>query len=524
MRRASTRLFAADLVWALFAAAFFTYKSGYLFGTGDHEELLPPIYRLFDPSLYPGSAFVGAAANVQPIRAAYMYTLMAAATLAPLHIAALTLHVLCLVASSLVLMRIARTLFPDAPWAAPLAPILTLTYFGIWTVGGNSYADFMLLPHAFAVTAGTASALFFLRRRMVRAGVTLGIAALYQPLLAGHLMWMLAAVRITGHRQGRWRDAALFGAAFLVAVSPLLIAQAMRDTAELTEVGDVLFARRYFGYRHALHYLPSTFPTLDWWHWGGLIAVALLLIFRYRHRARRGVAAFIGLGLLAMAIYTVAVEGFGILEVCAMQVFKASVWMSALAAVIIAGYVGKGLSALLPFSPARTAVLIIPVAMTFYCVAVVANVSGLSSRGLGEAWYRVRDKPYDDLGRIHYFLRDSTSRDAVVLTAPVDESLMCEGQRTTPVSHKGFLHDRAAFLRWDRLYHRIYHLPYIRSERERRDQSLQQTAVYDDLTAAHFDTVCHYNYRIARAGAAPDTAMREIRRDGDWLLLGRKRQ
>ena len=519
---ARLRTLLPDFVWALFAAVFFTYKIGYLFGDIDGEELLPVVYRLLDPSLYPGDPFVNAAADVQPIRAAFTYTLVALGKLMPLSTVALMLHGLCLTVTALCLMRIARALFPDAPWAAPLAPLLTMVYFGTWTLGGNAYLDNMLLPHSFAAAGGTAAALLFIRRRYVTAGIAVGISALYQPLLAGQLMAMLVAVRIAGARTEKWKEAGKFVGAFLLAVSPLLIAYLLHPAPPVSAAEHALFTERYFVARHGLHYLPSLYPRTDWLHFCALTIVGLLLVFRYRHPARKSLIAFVGSGVAAMVLYTILVEGIGSLDVCAVQAFKSSVWIAAAMAVVVAGYVGKGLTMLLPFSPRSAAVLALPLIGILFCGAVFTHTPGFAGHGLGGNWYRVGNYPVSDLTRIHHYLRDSTPRAAVVLTTPVDLSLLCEAQRSTPVSYKGFLHHPKAFLEWDHRYRCIYALSHQTGQRETSDQSSVHAELYNKLTSAHFDTVCNYQYRIANADAAQDSAMTVVRREGDWLLLGRR--
>ncbi len=520
--RASTRLIFADSVWALFAAVFFTYKVGYLFGDIDGEELLPVVYRLLDPSLYPGDVFVDAASRVQPIRAAYTYTLVGLGRVMPVSAAALLLQAICLVGTAYFLARIARALFPGAPWAAPLAPVLAMVYFGTWTLGGNAYVDNMLLPHSFAALGGTGTVLLFIRKRFTAAGFVLGLAALYQPLLAGQLFGMLFVVLLAGAGRAQSQSAARFTLAFGVAVLPLVIAYADRDTQPVSSAARALFSERYFVFRHGSHYLPSSYPATDWLHFAGLVFVSALLLFRYRHPARRSLAIFAVAGLVVMAVYALLVEGFGLLSVCAVQAFKSSVWIAVAAAVVIAGYVGKALSSLLTFPPTKAWVLAMPTAGILYFGAVIANAPGFAGRGLGGDWYRIGDYPPSDLTRIHRYVRTSTRKDAVILTAPLDVSLLCEAQRATPVSYKGFLHQPAPFLEWDQRYRRIYKLPYIRGQRETAGQSLVHTLTYDWLTSAHFDTVCRYDFRIARSVAVPDTVMRIVHREGDWILLGRK--
>lgn len=513
------RLFLSDYIWSLFAAVFFTYKVGYLFGDIDGEELLPVVYRVLDPSLYPGDAFVDAASHVQPIRAAFTYTLTTLGLVMPVASAALILQSVCLVGTSFFLMRIARIFFPNTPWAAPLAPVLALVYFGTWTLGGNAYVDNMLLPHSMAALGGTGAALLFVRKKFGAAGLALGLAALYQPLLAGQLFGMLCVARLGGERAGWWRDTARFAVAFAVAVSPLLVAYAAYDTPRVAPASSALFAERYFVFRHGLHYLPSLYPRTEWVHAGGLMAVASLLVIRYKHPARRCLAFFAASALAAMALYVLLVEGFGILSICVVQAFKSSVWIAAAAAVVVAGYVGKGLSALLPFPPSRWWMLAAPLAGILYFGAIITHSGTLAGRGLGGDWYRVGHYPPSDLTRMHRYIRSNTPKEAMILTAPLDVSLLCEAQRSTPVSYKGFLHHPAAFLEWDRRYRSIYALPYVPGQREAADQSLNHTAAYDQLTSSHFDTVCRYDYRIARATALPDPTLRLIHREGDWILL-----
>lgn len=517
--RPPVRLFLTDLLWALFAAVFFTYKVGYLFGDIDGEELLPVVYRLLDPSLYPGDAFVDAASHVQPVRAAFTYTLAGFGQIMPVAYAALLLQAVCVVGTAFFLIRIARTLFPDAPWATPLAPVLALVYFGTWTLGGNAYVDNMLLPHSFAAFGGTGAALLFLRKKFTGAGFVLGLAALYQPLLAGQLWGMLGVVRMVGARAYRWRDVRRFTGSFILAVSPLLIATPLYDSPPVSSTARALFSERYFVFRHGLHYLPSLYAPIDWMHATGLATVAASLIIRYRHPARHGFAVFAACGIAAMAVYALLVEGVGWLNVCAVQAFKSSIWIAAASAVVVAGYVGEGISVVLPLRPSRWWVLTATLAGIFYFGGIITHTGSLAGRGLGGDWYRIGAYPPSDLTRIHCYLRTNTPKDAMVLTAPLDVSLLCETQRPTPVSYKGFLHQPAAFLEWDRRYRRIYTLPYIPGQREISSQSLHHTAIYDSLTSAHFDTVCRYDYRIARATALPDPAMRTIRREGDWILL-----
>ena len=69
-------------VAALTAVVYFL-KHGYEYGVGDHDEMLPQLFRLMDPDLYPRDWFVVEQGGRFTVRTPFLWLLRVASAVAP---------------------------------------------------------------------------------------------------------------------------------------------------------------------------------------------------------------------------------------------------------------------------------------------------------------------------------------------------------------------------------------------------------------------------------------------------------
>lgn len=472
---------------------YYVFQFGYYFNRMDQEECLPLVYKLKDPSLYHGDLYMDAAAQGTGIRTFFVQLIHAVSQVMSVEHACFLIHVLCVGACAFFAMRICGLLFPGLLWARLLAPFLAIGKYSFWVVGGNAYIDNQLVPHSVAVVFCSAALYQFFRERPVSAVFFCGLGTLFQPLLGLQLTVVIGLTQIF-NKGLRWKQILAMAGVYLLAAAPLLLPLLLRQQPSVNAAGKASFAQVYFLFRNRHHFVPWFFPGSDWLHWGGLLALAAFMLFRFRHPARR-LLAFLAVVILGgMLLYTLLLAA-GVTQVCYFQWFKTSLWLQYLAAIVVAGYVGKGLELLLRWSRLRRwqyggmGLL----ALFFFLVVWGTRVTDLAGR---RGWYELNDYPKSDLTLLHEWVRMHTPVSSRILTVPRDESALSEMQRPLVFSYKAILPEAWFMQQWYERYLALYAPPDLDISIPHRFTAEKEMQLYRQRPDSFYLKHIPFDYRI----------------------------
>lgn len=496
-------------------ALYYVFQSGYYFNRMDQEECLPLVYKMKNPALYAGDLYMDHASQGIGIRYFFARLVHFVSEVMSVEHACFLLHVLCTATCAFFIMRLTALLFSGNLWARLLAPFLAIGKYSFWVVGGNSYIDNQLVPQSVAVAIGTAAVYQLFRKKYRSAALLCGLSSLFQPLVGLQLMTVSGAVLLFSGEKKKLLKLVSAGAIYLVAAAPLLLPQALHRQPVTTPADKQLFTEVYFFFRNRHHYVPDIFPGGDWLRWGGLVALALLLLLLYRHPARKILFCFGATILAGMAVYSLLLYA-GLAQVMYTQWFKTSMWLECLASLVIAGYVGKGLEALLHWARLRWwhYGLMSLAAIFLFLVVWGTPVTDLVGR---RGWYELNDHPKTDLTLLHEWVRDHTPVSSRILSVPRDESALCEMQRPLVFSHKAIIPEAWFMARWYRLYQALYAPPGLDITRARKRTTAGEVTLYRQRPDSFYLRQTSFDYRIIYTDSLQDSS-RIVRYQGAYAL------
>ncbi len=223
---------ASFLVLAATVLAGFV-RFGYLYATGDQDEILPYVMHLLDPALFNNDLFVQQLGQGISVRAYSAWLIEGLALVMPPWSAVLLLHIATWVLIAAGVFRIALGFTRDRT-AAAAATFAALVLTPTWTLGANDLAGNLLGPSTIAVVPAVWAFAFFMDRRVVTAGVLLGISTWFQALVGMQTALILGAYLLSmfvrrSHRAQVWKPLWTFSASYLIAALPMLVPIALEQ-------------------------------------------------------------------------------------------------------------------------------------------------------------------------------------------------------------------------------------------------------------------------------------------------------
>lgn len=295
---------------------------GYSFGTSDHLEHLPVLYRLLDGSYLPNDEFVNANTHGYNPRTLFMYCVLPFCYILGVPLA----YWLGVFVTNLTIAKAsydaALHLFPRWATSGYWAAVLVLLVNTV-AVGETEF-----LRSDFFIPSAAASGLVFwailhaLRGNVWAVAWLLGLGSLIHPLLcplSGGILFGIMAIRsITTYKTDwqKYRSLLIAGAVWLGLVGIILLPYILENLA-VAKISNDDFVRIYAHFRNPHHFLASQFLTPDEttraWRWLGILAMSFVAA-RWLMREQRGAWWFllalvaILLGLLPLGYYFVEIQ------------------------------------------------------------------------------------------------------------------------------------------------------------------------------------------------------------------------
>ena len=403
---------------------------GYVYGSGDHDDVLPPILARLDPSLFAQDWFVQTQLDGVTIRTAFQLLVAALAGLTGLPGAVAVLHVAVLGVVGAGVFEIARGLGATDRGAA-LGALLACVAVPTWTLGGNAVVYSILAPESVGWALAVPAVALFAHERRLAAGALLGVTAWMHPLVGGLVTIVLGAawsVQVARDRGRGVGSLLAFGAmAAAVAapvVGPILLRQSAEAGAALGLDPFVLFARIRFPH----HLYPPAFHLGSWARFGLLFATGgAAFVWLGRSSSafdREGLGRRLLVAILALCtslgVFVVLTESLSLARV---QVFKLTV----LAAVLLALALGAAADRLL----ARLGAPSLP-----RLPGPALLVIGVAGFVLAAALVAFRPQASDPLDAVAAWAREATPRDAVFVVPPSSTGFRIASNRAVVATWK----------------------------------------------------------------------------------------
>ena len=457
------------VVAGLTAAVY--WRVGYGYGVGDHEELIPQLLRLIDPSLYPRDPYLLAEEQAFSVRFVWLWTLRAACFLVPPPVAVFAFSVIAWASVCASSFRLALSLVPSRT-AATLAVLATIGAL-YWTPGSNALWSATYAPESIAWAPALWAVAMFFEDRWSLAAVLLGVTAWIQPLMGLQLGLLLGLVALwqmaDGDALGALRRAVAFGAVVFAVASPILVPTLLTqvDSELIPDDGlSTFFVTAWL--RQAHHYLGSAQPVGTLVRFAVLIAAGLAGLgvlqkgaglsrepteaggaappVRPQH-VRLAVRTLVAVAALVV-VYVIGTEGLQSLTVAKMQFFR----LTLVAKLILLAWAAGAAVALLPSHPRSLAEDLFDSRRFGWTVALLAiaiTVSlTLAQIGRPGALWGPRAHRETDVYRAERWISEHTPRDAVVLVPPTTTTFRVHARRAAAVNFKPTTFRDAAMHRW----------------------------------------------------------------------------
>lgn len=521
-RRESACAMLLQLLWCLFVALLFIFRNGYQFNCYDQEEHLPLVYKLARPSLYPHDYFVQPASAHTTVRTYYAWTVYAFSKIWTVETVCFLLFITCVTLAGFFILKIAQRAFGNG-WSSYLAPVFVLLLYNAWTVGGNPVMDLQLLGSGFALVFCLAAVWQFIDGRYYATGILLGIASIYQVLMGLHLMMILIPVLLLTKKKAPLKKIAAPVLLYIIFSCPVLIPVLLQQFVKQPAHDRALANYALINFRQAHHYLPRAFPVAAYLHHTALLALAAIALLLMKIKQRQFFFLSAAVVIAGCIVYTIGFELLQSALVAKTQWFKTTVWTTAFAGIILAGFAGQLAEVLLPASRLQQRFWM--PALVVFNVLLLLHITNqpLFTHPSWLGRYMVGKYPHADITKMHEWIKTHTPEDAVILSFPYDPSLLCESQRSTPVTYKAIIHEPALIEKWYHDFTRIYNIDDTPGPINipRKDFIAKATEWYNRAGNTVLSKRCRYNYRIAETGTAGAMADSGeiVHREGNYVLL-----
>ncbi|MCB9185787.1 MAG: hypothetical protein H6601_03490 [Flavobacteriales bacterium] len=439
------------LGYALFVAAVFLFVRGYQFNTDDQAEHLPQIYQQLDPELYPNDYFVNASNGIFTVRFYYEKLVLFVAETIGLEWGLFILTLCCIALMAYSFARIAEELFSNR-WSVLLAPVLAMLVFYNFTVGGNHVMYGSFISSTIAKGISAFALLQFVRNKHLLAGIILGIATLFQPLVGLQLFLILGGIELLFRKN--WKATLQFGVPYLAVAALILVPTFARQFGESLVYDKELYYEILYRFRNHHHYVPSLFPITHYLKFFGLLSLGLLSYFLTKPQDKKFYLGFTVLSLFGMLVYWLALEHLGVLQIGKLQWFKTTVWVGAFSSIMLAGLVGQLLSGFISISKLKS--FILPISFSLF---LVLSFFIINSKYLPDSYqhkYMVGNRNYSDLEKMHFWIAENTPKDISVLVSPDDNAFPCQAKRSMPIHFQAIIHEPFFMLPWYEDFKEIY--------------------------------------------------------------------
>ncbi len=452
MRQRSFGHSAYLLAYACAVSALFLFLKGYTFNTNDQGEHLPQVYQMLDIDLYSNDYFVNASNAIFTVRYYYEHLVLFVGKTIGFEWGLFILTFGCIALMAYSFVRMAEVIFINNRWAVLLAPILTMFVFYNYTVGGNHIMYGSFISSTLAKSLAAFGLLQFVNRKHLISGLILGISTLIQPLVGLQLFTLLFIYQAMVVRN--WGRTFAFGFSYTILASLIVAPVLQRQFAAGDVFDEQLYYEILYRFRNHHHYIPSLFPLNHYIKFGLILVVGLVSYVFLRPKDRYLFPILSTTAILGMMVYWIGLEYLEIHSFGKLQWFKTTVWIEALSAIMVAGFIGNFLPGLLSHAKWRKLVLASSLVVAVVLLMAITNSEYLPSSFQNK--YMIGNRVYSDLEDMHSWIEKNTDKQAVFLVSPDNNGFSCQAKRSMPIHYQAIIHEPFFMLAWYEDYKEIY--------------------------------------------------------------------
>lgn len=478
------------IIYSVLIGLLFIFYKGYTFNTADHAEMLPQVYQLHNPNLYPTDFFIRQYNTVFTVRDYFVYFMYGLSLLIPMAPLCFMLTFLAIILNVYFVIKITQK-FTDNALTPLLSPILILFPFFNFVVGGNPFQDTSLLPGTLTMPFSLAGIWLFFEGRHKLSFFLIGLGTFFQPLAALQVFGILWVMLVLDKDTRQFKTVAPPTLLYLLPASFMLAPLFYRQFGLQPDYDKELYYNILFRFRNHLHYLPSIFPLNHYIKLFGLIALGFIATRFVKMDRKNLVYQFSALVLIGMLLYWLGLEVLNIHAVGKMQWFKNTMWLNMFACMSISIFIAeklKGVTGNFYWKAWYTPALSL--------ASIVLFIMLLNSKYLPiekmQGRYQVGNYQKTDLTLLHEWMEKNLPIDAVILCSPQNTSIGCEAKRNQAVQYQAVIHEPFYMLPW---YERFTEIYGVSLETARMDDMREQ-ATQEYYTKQYRGNKYHIDYRI----------------------------
>ncbi|HKR06229.1 MAG TPA: DUF6798 domain-containing protein, partial [Bacteroidia bacterium] len=441
-------------IYALVVATACIFYHGYSYGGGDQEEHLPLVFKMFDPDLYKYDYYVSQESLTFSIRYFYVQVVYAVSTVMGVESACLLLFFLCIFLISYSFVKITAH-FTSEKYTSFFAPLIFLLFYNEWTVGGNYFVLPVLICSVFSMALCSFAFLQFFRKKYYFAAMCIGIAGLFQIVIAIHVAAILFILLLAGEEKDKIRKLGISIFLFLLFSAPMLFPVLKHHFFTHNNYDANYYARVLYYFRNPNHYLPSWFFPRDYARFFLLSFIGFSCAWLLKLMNRKQLFAMYFVVYAGAIVYFLLLEKFHFYPIGKIQWYRTTVWMTAFSSIFMVIAAGKVLNAVFTNIKFRdkiiTPLLIAELAM----ILIIFNGSKIPLEYFNQR-YELGNRIYSDMSRMHSWIDENTDKDAVILTEPGDVSFLCEAKRSMPIGYAAVIHEAFFMIPWYEKFNKIY--------------------------------------------------------------------
>jgi hypothetical protein len=423
------------------------FRQGYIFGSGDHSEVLPYAKYLNDNSLYTKDFYIQSISQHIP-NERYFFSWFMSLFGNYMEVAAFLLHAIATFLLIYGLFRLSKKwlLTEGGQWIATIAPVLFLYNINL---GGNELYYNLLVPSYLAQVLGVWIFVFIAEAKFWHAYPLLILATYVHPLI-GVQLWILITLLLL---KAAFEERNVAGMILFFLPTLLYLALVGKYLFDIRQgYNNALTDPRHFieilEFRVAHHYFPQYYSLK-----AGLILLPLWALLYYLSKAFLKI--LIGVIVFGLLVYIIGVLVLKNILIINMHWFGTTIWLKTFAIMFLVGFIEDILNKNKWWQYVNDKKLIVK---GLYISSFICLISMTPQLRL------FKSKPYD-----FYFLKNETPEKDIALQArhvtPKDALFLIPAdlsefrywsERSSYIDYKATNHRKAAFAEWYDRIQQIY--------------------------------------------------------------------
>lgn len=496
-------------------ALLFILINGYQFNNGDQEEHLPYVYKLLNPSLYPNDYLVPKQISEFTVRYYFAHLLEIGGKFIKMDLLVFLIYFLCISITGYAISAIAEKKC-NGSLAWRIAPFLIILVNGC-TIGGNSILDVQLTCSLLAIAFCSIGLVYNEKDQPISAALFCGLAALFQFLIGIQLFILIMTLLLFPFIKGNLQKIFKATLIFMLVSAPMLFPLFKQQFGASNDGNEPFYHSILFLFRNPNHYVPSCFPlkdvikTITWW------SIILFSVYRARKSDSTSIPQLLFWTILGCAIYSLNFYFIGVAEITKLQWFKATIWPTLLGTTAVAGFLSNSVGEKLMLRKDYNFFWI------FICTVSLVTILNSKYFPIEKYSHRYKIGNYSPsaLERMHSWIRNNTSLNAVILPLPNDDSFLCEAQRSIPVGYKAIIHEKHFMLDWYQKMGDIYGVQ-MNDSLCNENVILRATNLYSSRPDSAIHSTIPIDFRIidrSTTALLPIDSGIIIHQEGPYLLL-----